>query len=150
MMLFIRCLFWLENWRFSTDVRVYYILDEKYFFVQCLAGNYLTSYLSTLSLGHISTGLTCTFNLDHMSTGIGYNLYLLYRTVLFCKDIAMQKVVNVFVKFLGENINLEEVWNSRVTKSSYETELCKMKSHFELILKIFYCKTFFRVTNSTS
>ena len=146
MMLFIRCLFWLENWRFLTDVRVYYILDEKHhFFMQCLPGNYLTSYLCTLSLRHISSGLIYAY--FHWG---GYNLYLLYRTVLFCKDIAMQRVVNAFVKFLGENINLEEVWSSRVTKSSYETELCKMKSHFELILKIFYSKTFFRVTNSTS
>ena len=43
-----------------------------------------------------------------------------------------------------------DVRNSRVTKSSYETELCKMKSHFELLTRKFLEKFFFRVTNSTS
>ena len=30
-----------------------------------------------------------------------------------------------------------EVWNSGVSKSSYETELCKMMSHFELLTQDF-------------
>ena len=31
-----------------------------------------------------------------------------------------------------------EVWNSRVTKSSYDTELRKMTSHFELLTRNCY------------
>ena len=42
-----------------------------------------------------------------------------------------------------------EVRNSRVTKSSSETELRKMTSHFELLTSKFLKKFFFRVTNST-
>ena len=37
-----------------------------------------------------------------------------------------------------------------VTKSSYETELHKMTSHFELLTQNFLRKVFFQVTNSTS
>ena len=43
-----------------------------------------------------------------------------------------------------------EIWNSRVTKSSCETELHKMTSHFELLTQKFLWKFFFRVTNLTS
>ena len=34
-------------------------------------------------------------------------------------------------------------------KLSYETELCKMTSHFELLTQTFLQKFFFRVTKST-
>ena len=44
----------------------------------------------------------------------------------------------------------EEVRNSEVTKSNYETELHKMTSHFELLTEKFSQKVFFRVANSTS
>ena len=47
-------------------------------------------------------------------------------------------------------IFLNEVRNSRVTKSSYKTDLCKMTSHFELLTRTFLWKLFFRVTNLTS
>ena len=43
-----------------------------------------------------------------------------------------------------------EVWISQITKSSYETELRKMPSHFELLTPKFLWKFFFRVANSTS
>ena len=43
-----------------------------------------------------------------------------------------------------------EVRNSRVTKSSYEIELRKIRSHFELLTRILLKKFFFRVTYSTS
>ena len=43
-----------------------------------------------------------------------------------------------------------EARNSRVTKSSYETELRKMASHFQLITRKFLQKVLFRVTKSTS
>ena len=43
-----------------------------------------------------------------------------------------------------------EVRNSRVTKSSYETELRKMASQFELLTRKFLKKFFYRITNSTS
>ena len=42
-----------------------------------------------------------------------------------------------------------EVWNSPVTKSSYETELHKMTSHFQLLTRKFLQKFFFWVTNLT-
>ena len=45
---------------------------------------------------------------------------------------------------------LDEVRTSRVTKSSYETELRKMTSHFELLTRKFLQKLLFRVTNLTS
>ena len=44
---------------------------------------------------------------------------------------------------------LKEVRNSRVTKSSYEIEIRKITSHFELLTRKFLQKFFFRVTNST-
>ena len=44
---------------------------------------------------------------------------------------------------------LTEVRNSRVTKSSYEIEIRKITSHFELLTRKFLQKFFFRVTNST-
>ena len=44
----------------------------------------------------------------------------------------------------------DEVRNSRVTKSSYETELHKMTSHFELIPQKILWKFSFRVTKSSS
>ena len=43
-----------------------------------------------------------------------------------------------------------EVRNSRVTKSSYKTEVRKMTSHLELLTRKFLQKLFFRVTNSAS
>ena len=43
-----------------------------------------------------------------------------------------------------------EVRNSRITELSYEIELRKMTSHFELSTRIFLQKFFVRVTNSTS
>ena len=43
----------------------------------------------------------------------------------------------------------DEIQNSRVTKSSYETELRKMTSFFELITQKMLWKFSFRVTNST-
>ena len=45
---------------------------------------------------------------------------------------------------------LFEAWNSWVTKSSYQIELRKMTSHFELLTRRVFQKFFFRVTNSTS
>ena len=42
-----------------------------------------------------------------------------------------------------------EVRNSWMTKSSYETKLCKMTSHFVLLTRKYFYKFFFRVTNST-
>ena len=42
-----------------------------------------------------------------------------------------------------------EVWNSSVTKSSYEVELCKMTTHFALVTRQLAYKFFFRVTNAT-
>ena len=47
-------------------------------------------------------------------------------------------------------LELYEAWDSRVTKSSYETELRKMTSHFELLTRKILQKVFFRVTSSTS
>ena len=44
---------------------------------------------------------------------------------------------------------ITEVRNSQVTKLSYETELRKMTSHFELLTRKCLQKFFFRVTNST-
>ena len=44
---------------------------------------------------------------------------------------------------------IHEVRNSRVKKSSCETELRKMTSHFELLTRRFLWKFFFRITNST-
>ena len=41
-----------------------------------------------------------------------------------------------------------EVRNSWDTKSSHETELPKMTSHFELLTQKCFYKFFFRVTNS--
>ena len=43
-----------------------------------------------------------------------------------------------------------EVRNSQVTKLSNESELRKMTSHFELLIRIFLQKVFFQVTNSTT
>ena len=43
-----------------------------------------------------------------------------------------------------------EVQNSQITKSSNETELRKMTSHFELLTRKCLLKFFFRVTNTTS
>ena len=55
------------------------------------------------------------------------------------------------MKWYFEQIGVSnEVRNSRVTKSSYETELLKVTSHFELLPQKFLKKSFFRVTNSTS
>ena len=45
---------------------------------------------------------------------------------------------------------ISEVWNSRVTESSQETELRKAMSLFELLTRKFLWKFFFRVTNSAS
>ena len=51
--------------------------------------------------------------------------------------------------FIIQPLN-REVRNSRITKSSYEIELRKMMSHFELLTQKFLEKFSFRVTNSTS
>ena len=48
------------------------------------------------------------------------------------------------------NYEENEFRNSRITKSSYKTELCKMTSHFELLTRKVLQKVFFRVTKSTS
>ena len=45
-------------------------------------------------------------------------------------------------------ILLHEVRNSQVAKSSYETKLRKMTSHFELLTRYFLQKDFFQVTHS--
>ena len=47
-------------------------------------------------------------------------------------------------------MTLQELRNSRVMKSSYETELCKMTSHFELLTRSRKIKLTLRVTNSKS
>ena len=57
------------------------------------------------------------------------------------------KLKNVFNK---SKTHFNEVRNSRVTKSSYETELRRMTSYFELLTRKFLQEFFFRVTNSTS
>ena len=44
----------------------------------------------------------------------------------------------------------KKIRDSQVTKSSYEIELRKMTSHFELLTRTFFQKFFFRVNNSTS
>ena len=51
---------------------------------------------------------------------------------------------------LDKNIDFHEVRNSRVTKSSYETEYRKMTSHFELLTRRFnfYFSTFKLLTQS--
>ena len=43
-----------------------------------------------------------------------------------------------------------EVRNSRVMKLSYEIEFLKMNSHFQLLIRKFLWKFFFRFSNSTS
>ena len=45
---------------------------------------------------------------------------------------------------------LSELRNFQVMKSSYETELRRMTSHFDLLIRKFLQKLFFRVTKSTS
>ena len=52
----------------------------------------------------------------------------------------------VFVNRVAES----DIQNSRVMKSSYETELCKMTSHFELLTRSRKIKLTLRVTNSKS
>ena len=47
------------------------------------------------------------------------------------------------------NYEENEFRNSQITKSSYKTELCKMKSHFELLTRKFLQKAFLQVTKST-
>ena len=54
------------------------------------------------------------------------------------------------VRINRDNMIKSEVRNSLVTKSSYETELRKMTSHFGLLTRRFLWKFFFRVTNLTS
>ena len=56
----------------------------------------------------------------------------------------------IYWDFVDLKCNLSEVWNSRVTKSSYETKLHKMTPHFELLTRKFLQKFFFQVTKSTS
>ena len=50
-----------------------------------------------------------------------------------------------FPKLLNSNkkITFSEVRNSRLTKSSYETKLHKMRSHFQLLTRNFLRKFFF-------
>ena len=54
----------------------------------------------------------------------------------------------------GQNPNqrplFPEVRNSRVTKPIYETELCKMTSHFELLTRSRKIKVSLQVTNLKS
>ena len=51
---------------------------------------------------------------------------------------------------IQQEIKYKEVRNYRVTKSSYEIELRKITSHFELLTRKFLQKSFFRVINWTS
>ena len=55
--------------------------------------------------------------------------YFYFELYFVCKSFVFQTLLQL-LKF--------EVRNSRVTKSSYETVLRKMASHFELHLEIFY------------
>ena len=61
----------------------------------------------------------------------------------FIHEIKIECTQNDFASYF-------EVQNSWVTKSSNETELRKMTSHFKLLTRRFWLKFFFRVTNSTS
>ena len=60
---------------------------------------------------------------------------------LVTRKIHLEHVIFQFVVF-------NEVRSSRVNKSRYKVELCKMASHFELLTQTFLYKFFFRVTNS--
>ena len=51
------------------------------------------------------------------------------------------------VQHKSTNVSTQEVRNSRIMKSSYETELRKMMLHFELLTRQFLSKLFFQVTN---
>ena len=63
--------------------------------------------------------------------------YLLEKTLVL--SIVCSKCKNEDEKIFKE----EEVRNSRVMKLSYETELCKMTSHFDLLTRNFLYKSFF-------
>ena len=78
------------------------------------------------------------------------------RMIKFCgKSIALP-VRLIFKSVLNDGVfqddrkRLTKVRNSRVMKSSYETKLLEMTSHFELLNRKPLQKLFFRVTNSTS
>ena len=57
--------------------------------------------------------------------------------------VCRYEVYQNILKLSNKPLDFTEVWNSRVAKSSYEIELCKMTSHFEFLTRTFLRKFFF-------
>ena len=71
-----------------------------------------------------------------------------YTTCINFSDGEMEKKINKNWYTGTILMDLSEVRNSQVTKSSYEIKLHKMASHFEILTRTFLQKFIFRVTNS--
>ena len=56
-----------------------------------------------------------------------------YYIVVIYKCCIKSKLTFLNLLMFGINLVLIDVWNSRVTKSSYEIKLCKMTSNFEFL-----------------
>ena len=95
----------------------------------------------------------------HMSIDI-HKWHFVLSDYYFCTHVLLSFSIKYALFFqYKKNYNQEkqifnlltiEVRNSRVIKSSYEIDLCKMMSLFELLTRKFLQKALFRVTNSTS
>ena len=58
--------------------------------------------------------------------------------------------IRIFYIVLQKMLPVGEVWNSRVTKSSYEIDLNRMTSNFESLTQKCSYEFFFLVTDSSS
>ena len=81
-----------------------------------------------------------------------YQILFLLLNEFFCFSLSLHSLL-LYIFFIALHDKQKrydhKVRNSRVTKSSYETELRKMTSYFELLTWVFLQKYFFGVTNST-
>ena len=96
---------------------------------------------------HIFVDQVCMNSLFYTVKLLGsYNK--LYHTNCLMKDRLKSYIQFIFIvchydgyqnilKLSYEPLDFTEIWNSRVTKSSYEIKLWKMTSHFEFLTRTF-------------
>ena len=118
-----------------------------------LEETYWSMFLYSFTLSPLEIELLVLFDKMVWRYGMHSNPFKLYLDVWQSSEYTSDVLVlnNLYSKFIYYFVrhSNNEVRNSWVTKSSYETELRKMNSHFELITRKFSDKFFCRVTNST-
>ena len=130
------CFIWME---LSVEI----LLEETYW----------SMFLYSFTLSPLEIELLVLFDKMVWRCGMHSNPFKLHLDVWQSSEYTSDVLVlnNLYSKFIYYFVrhSNNEVRDSRVTKSCYETELRKMTSHFELITRKFSDKFFFRVTNLT-